>query len=259
MKDEEFSEDSLRLLYDLNGVIASTGEPLAGNLFYEHHEEGYQRTPPNPSLKPKRDRFRAAMSGRTRLLEVGVNGGHSAFLALTSNPKLEFHGVDICEHSYVRPAVNWLRRSFPGRVFFYPGDGRRVLPQLVNSGSVFDAFHIDGAKFTYFDDICNSQRLLRGGALIVVDDSNIERVERLWGRCVRWSRIRPTSEFPSMSPSERYRNQIGELMPATIGGQASFRLSLPVRRLRWSQPIRLVEPGLRRYSGDVVAWVRRRG
>ena len=43
------------------------------------------------------------------MLEVGVNGGHSAFLALTSEPGLEYHGVDICEYAYVKPAVAWLQ------------------------------------------------------------------------------------------------------------------------------------------------------
>src|SRR2546422_719822 len=122
MNNFESQDSWLRQLGELNDVIAEAGEPLMGNLFYDHLQENYLGSPPNPILRPKRDRFRKAVAGRTRLLEVGVNGGHSAFLALTSDPEIEVHGVDICEHAYARPAADWLKRNFPGRMFFHVGD-----------------------------------------------------------------------------------------------------------------------------------------
>ena len=142
MTDFESQAAWLDQLSRLNAVIATAGQPLVGNLFYDHLQSDYASSPPNPILKPKRDRFRQAVAGCARLLEIGVNGGHSAFLALTSNPALEFHGVDICEHAYVKPAVDWLKQEFPGRVFFYKGDCRAVLPRLARDGRTFDAFHV---------------------------------------------------------------------------------------------------------------------
>src|ERR1039458_994251 len=161
MDDLEGTASWLERLESLNGVIAATGKPLEGNLFYDVRQKDFVRSAPNSILKPKRDRFRRAISGRTRLLEVGVNGGHSAYLALTTNPDLEFHGVDICEHAYVLPAIRWLQSEFPGRVFFYEGDCLKVLPNLAKGGQRFDCFHIDGGKQTYFRDILNCHRLAR--------------------------------------------------------------------------------------------------
>ena len=71
-------------------MVAATGAPLAGNLFYDHHQDEYVCRPPDAMLRPKRDRFRAAIAERSRLLEIGVNGGHSAYLALTASATLSF-------------------------------------------------------------------------------------------------------------------------------------------------------------------------
>jgi methyltransferase family protein len=148
------------------------------------------------------------------LLEVGVNGGHSAYLALTTNPKLEFHGVDICEHAYVKPAVRWLQAEFPNRVFFHAGDCLKVLPELAGSGLSFDCFHIDGAKHTYYEDILNCHQMIAGaGAVIVVDDTQQNRVAWTWRRCVRQGLIEVIADFPPMPLIEAFRHQIGMLRP----------------------------------------------
>ena len=219
-------------LRELNAIIATTGEPLVGNLFYDHLQADYLCSPPNPILREKRDRFRRAIAGRASLLEVGVNGGHSAFLALTSNPQIKYHGVDICEHAYVKPAVDWLKRKFPGRVFLYEGDCRVVLPQLVRDGWGFDAFHIDGAKFTYFEDVRNCQRMVMGDGLVIVDDTQLPGVSRVLERCMRQGRIKPLSGFPSMTPSIKYRNAIGRLEPMPAWRTVIFDLFVPARRLK---------------------------
>lgn len=232
MGDFESDASWLRKLRELNAVIAGSGQPLAGNLFYDHLQDDYVESAPNPMLRPKRDRFRTAMKGRAKLLEVGVNGGHSAFLALTSDPGIEFHGVDICEHAYVRPATDWLKRAFPGRVFFYEGDCRIVLPRLARKGLWFDAFHIDGAKSTYFEDIRNCQRMTRREAVLIVDDTQLDGVSDVLRRCARQGRILPLAQFPPMPSSIKYRHAVGALKPAPTWRALIFRACAPVRRLQ---------------------------
>jgi hypothetical protein len=172
LTDLESQPEWRERLRSLNSVIASSNEPVLGNLFYDNAQAHFADSPPIERYRVKRERFRAAVRGRRRLLEVGVNGCHSAYLALTENPELEFHGVDICQNSYVERAVAWLEREFPGRVFFYRGDSRRVLPALTSCGLTFDVFHIDGFKPFYYMDILNSSRMVSpSGALVVVDDA----------------------------------------------------------------------------------------
>ena len=40
----------LKKLGELNAVIAETGQPLMGNLFYDHLQADYVDSPPNPIL-----------------------------------------------------------------------------------------------------------------------------------------------------------------------------------------------------------------
>ena len=132
--DIEQSESWLDGLFRLNQVIAGTGVPLEGNLFYEHRDSSFVDRPPDPRLRPKRDRFRSVAMSHSRLLEIGVNGGHSAYAALTANPELTYFGVDICDHAYVRPAIRWLQAEFPDRVSFESGNSLKTLPALRREG-----------------------------------------------------------------------------------------------------------------------------
>jgi Methyltransferase domain len=197
MGDIEQSDDWLQGLWRLNAVIAATNQPLYGNLCYDDLQDDYLTRPPNQATRPKRDRLRAATAGRKRLLEIGVNGGHSAYVALSANPDLSFYGVDICEHAYVRPVIELLKEQFPGRVSFSAGNSLRVLPELAKNSETFDAFHIDGAKHLYFKDILNCARLIDGySGSLLVDDTQLRSVAWVWRTSVRAGLIRPDSENP---------------------------------------------------------------
>ena len=232
MDDMEQSDSWLQGLAMLNRVIAATGQPLIGNLCYDHRQADFVDAPPNPILRSKRDRVRTAVEGRTKMLEVGVNGGHSAYVALTSNPVLEFHGVDICEHAYVRPAVAQLQNEFPGRVFFYEGSALEVLPALPDRGQRFDVFHIDGSKWTYLEDVLNCAPIMAGdSATLIVDDTQQPIVAQVWRMCTAAGVIEPHPSFPTMPDSEKYRNQIGTLKPVAPQMRATLLSRQESRRV----------------------------
>ncbi len=207
----------LERLSKLNAVIASTGEHLEGNLFYFNRADDFAARPPDPGHRAKRDRFREVVSGCTRMLEVGVNGGHSAFLALSSNPGLLYHGVDVCDHAYVIPAVEWLAKLFPGRVTFTKGSSLDVLPELARQRLSFDAFHEDGHKPFYYKDIVNSSRMAsKDGALIIVDDIHRGDVATAWAWCSRLHVVSPAPQFPAMDRStNRSPNEVGQLIASS--------------------------------------------
>jgi hypothetical protein len=165
------------------------------------------------------------------MLEVGVNGGHSAYVALTANPGLEFHGVDICEHAYVRPAIAHLQREFPGRVYFYDGDSLEVLPRLVESRLRFDLFHLDGAKRTYLEDILNFERMLAGEhATLIVDDTQQVNVAGTWKVYVASGAIEALPDFPPMPKTEEYRNEIGTLKALSPEKRSRLEATARARR-----------------------------
>lgn len=169
--DPEANADWLRRLRSLNQQVLSAHEPLMGNVCYQNNQPDFLESPPLPKLRAKRDRIRAAVAGRARLLEVGVNGGHSAYVALSSNPELEYYGVDVCASTYVERAITWLKGEFPNRVFFHRGDSTTVLPALAKQGCRFDVFHIDGATHLYYTDIVNASRMAAKGSVVILDDA----------------------------------------------------------------------------------------
>jgi hypothetical protein len=153
--EELTSADFRKRLASLNAIVARSGEPLEGNIFYPDLDASFASSPPTAVLAPARRNVWRAARFKQRLLEVGVNAGHSALLALSSNPRLEYYGVDILTHAYTVECVDFLKGEFPGRVHLFPGDSREVLPWLAGRGDdlAFDLFSIDGG---HTDEVCLS-------------------------------------------------------------------------------------------------------
>jgi hypothetical protein len=241
--DIEQSESWLDGLFRLNRVVAESGIPLEGNLFYVDRDRSFVKRPPDPRLRSKRDRFRSVAVSSTRLLEIGVNGGHSAYAALTANPELTYLGVDICAHSYVRPAIEWLQVEFPGRVSFESGNSLKTLPSLRRQGYLCDAFHVDGAKVNYLADILHCRQMMTGAAaIVIVDDTNGPLVAATWRRCLRWRIVGPLAEYPTQNEGD-LSNEIAQLLPprpgrseaqlaAASGLRAVWKMNQSARRIR---------------------------
>jgi hypothetical protein len=174
--DEIFAERFRLRLERIAGLVKRSGEPLEGNIFYADLTERYAGEPPDRGLAPARRNVWRAVRFKERLLEVGVNAGHSALLALSANPRLEYYGVDIMAHAYTAECVDFLKGEFPGRVHLFTGDSRDVLPWLVSRRAelAFDIFHVDGG---HTDDVTradmgNCIRIASGerGRHILLDD-----------------------------------------------------------------------------------------
>ena len=174
--DEAPSAAFVDRLERLNAIVQRSGEPLEGNVFYPDLDPGYAGSAPALALAPARRNLWRAVRFKRRLLEVGVNAGHSALLALSANPKLEYYGVDILAHSYTVECVDFLKGEFPGRVHLFPGDSREVLPWLADRGDemAFDLFGVDGG---HTDEVCLSDmthciRMAEGqkGRHLLLDD-----------------------------------------------------------------------------------------
>jgi hypothetical protein len=174
--EEVFSDPSLKRLTHIAELVKESGERLEGNIFFADLEDRYADEPPDGALAPARRNVWRAVRFKERLLEVGVNAGHSALLALSSNPRLEYYGVDIMSHAYTAQCVDFLKGEFPGRLHLFTGDSREVLPWLVSRRAElsFDIFHIDGGHTDDVarSDVSNCIRICSGerGRHILLDD-----------------------------------------------------------------------------------------
>lgn len=171
-------DDYLPLLDELNRIVRVSDTPLEGNLYYYHQEANPSRTSVYDYFYNKRVNFAAACRAATRMLEIGMNAGHSALLALANG--VEYHGVDICQHAYTRPAAEFLKRQFGDRFHFYAGNSLEVLPDMRTQYPwlTFDLLHIDGHHGVDFcrKDTDNAKALSLRGAWIMIDDTDMPEI-----------------------------------------------------------------------------------
>ncbi len=201
-RDPALRSDFLAVLSDLNERISITGEPIEGNVCYWHDTSAadYRLAPPTPDLNHAMKRANLwTLADRSRsMVEIGLNGGHSALICLMSNPTLHFFGVDICAHEYTRHAAAFLKERFGRRFHFFEGDSREVLPRLAVEypGLTFDLMHVDGghgAALAY-TDISNCLRMKGAGANLIFDDVNAPHLSEVLETFIKMGHLYPSSE-----------------------------------------------------------------
>jgi hypothetical protein len=196
---------------------------LIGNLFYDHLERDFQNHSLNPLLETKRQRLFDVAKKCSNAFEVGVNGGHSAFLMLDSNPELKFTGNDIAAfyrpeprchpEVYVPAAFDSLKELFPGRVQTITGSCITELPKYVTANNTkhIDLLHLDGDKSTYERDFFTMMPVLTPEAYVVFDDTQNPLVQRLVDKLLT-EKLVVQSEYPKMASSEIYTHEIVKVL-----------------------------------------------
>jgi Methyltransferase domain len=181
---DEYREHISNLTRIINKVVGPSPEQwqkLEGNLFYEG---GVFPVPeaPLPMYRRKRQNFAVYVSSGTKLLEIGFNAGHSAMLALTTNRRLHYVGIDIGVHAYTVPCFDYLHSVFGERVNLLIGDSREVLPRLSKQSAWdFDLFHIDGSHgfASAESDLCNILNIAKRADVILFDDVDFKILDAL--------------------------------------------------------------------------------
>ena len=154
------------------------------------------------------------------MFEVGLNGGHSSFLALTSNEDMNVYSNDIAAfyppcpnihpEVYVPEAARTLKNLFNNRFNFIKGSCLTEIPNFVrnNPEMVFDIIHIDGNKNTYQNDFFNIRPLLADNCIVIFDDSQNPAVQNLVDNLIKARYLHRTPDFPQMNPNIKYRNEV---------------------------------------------------
>lgn len=79
--------------------------------------------------------------GPKKVLEIGFNAGHSAFMMLEMYPEVMICSVDIAMHKYTVPNAEKLKEKYPERFAFMKADSKRLIPSTLKN---FDTIFIDG-------------------------------------------------------------------------------------------------------------------
>jgi predicted O-methyltransferase YrrM len=138
----------------------------------------------------------------TDVLEIGLNGGHSAEVFLKHCPNLKrFVSIDINWHSYTARAVEYLSKKYQGKFTFIAGDSTVKVPEFgtLHPEQKFDLIFIDGNhNYNYcLQDILNTRALTRSNALLIIDDYDNPSVQQAVRKCQEMQVIEVRGVFHS--------------------------------------------------------------
>jgi hypothetical protein len=170
---EMFFEEYKGHLDELLKIVKDVGEPLEGNIFYQHLEPA----PGHDLIErflPKRAALGMFAMAHDDIVEIGFNAGFSALLMLTANPNLRLTSVDICEHQYTMPCYEYLMNAFPGRVTLVKGDSTAVLGHVLQTNKELTGYIIDGGHGVGIaeQDLRNVIQYANKDAVLCFDDSD---------------------------------------------------------------------------------------
>jgi hypothetical protein len=227
IESEDFRQKLSFLNSALKDALIKSGYPevLIGNLFYDHVQEKFSEAPLYPIYDLKRRRLFEAATRSSVMFEIGINGGHSAFLCLMANPNLRIIANDIAQfyppeplchpEVYVPVACNALKSLFPDRITTIIGNCLTEVPKYVRNNRTrhVDLVHIDGEKTTYRADFDNLVPILKEGAIVVFDDSQQERVRDVVDTLVAQGWCSRMQAFPCIRHASTFTHDIVQLAP----------------------------------------------
>jgi predicted O-methyltransferase YrrM len=108
-----------------------------------------------------------------RIAEIGFNVGFSSIAFLESSPEVSVVSFELDRRPAVELAKQFVDERYPGRHELVVGNSTETVPAYAErNGATFDLVFVDGGHEleTAHADIVNARRLVRQGALVVVDD-----------------------------------------------------------------------------------------
>lgn len=146
-----------------NTFVEGCGSYLFNGKVYEYYEGMYD----------KQQLLYHTAKKSSSVLEIGVYMGHSLFIMLLGNPKLNITCIDI-DDTYSVPAIRVLQKQFPEcTIEFIKGDSKETLLPIKGT---FDLFHIDGShntNYVYREFLICFEKLMKKDVCFVFDDYDV--------------------------------------------------------------------------------------
>lgn len=197
------------LIAQIDQTVRDLGEHLEGNICYHHHLSGSREW--TKELAQKRRAWQTVINTVTNCVEIGVNAGHSAVLALSANPALRYWGIDPCSHSYTLPCWQLIRAEYGDRAQLIQGHSPEALDHLPpQRGRGLWSIDGDHSQLGASRDIARVTELARPGDLLWIDDVDAKTVRRAVKQSIdhRWRKI--NSSEPTVAMYQRLSTRQGQ-------------------------------------------------
>lgn len=149
------------------------------------HEHGYYLNPVHSPMNEgymsdtQKDQFNNCLKkykNIRKILEIGLNAGHSAENFFNNCPDLElFVSFDINHHPYTSVAAEYFYEKHGNKFIFVPGDSLKTLPSFKKRHNFlykFDLIFVDGchAYEWALSDIKHSRNMAHSNTVLWIDD-----------------------------------------------------------------------------------------
>jgi len=205
--------EMILILKDLEKIIIDSNTPLEGNSFYIHETLNIY----DCLYKKQANLFWCGKQASTKICEIGFNAGHSTMLMLIGREKtpLDFTIFDIGHHSYTAPCVNYIKSAFPHINFEYiEGDSIQTIPKWIEINKQYlesyDIIHVDGghSEECIYNDIKNADILVRKGGIVIVDDTNVDYINKYVNSYISDGKYREIDVFTTIGYPHRIIQKI---------------------------------------------------
>ena len=181
--EDTYKQYEPRIIEDvnnLNHIIEQSGEKLEGNCFYFNNSF---RT--SWFFLYKRINYINVIKQHNikKMIEIGLNGGHSASVFLSVLPEdgsITF--FDLVEHNYVKPCYTYLKNKYPQVSGLIEGDSTKTLlnwmTEHMSDVGTYDCVHVDGghSQEVSSSDMNLAHYLLKPGGIMILDDTQYEYI-----------------------------------------------------------------------------------
>jgi hypothetical protein len=95
----------------------------------------------SPKMYEKQNSLYNITKGKKRIIQVGINTGHSLLIMLLASKEATFDVFDIIQYGYTLPCIAYLNEYFSNRIFFHMGYPKFTLPHFIEiTDKIYDLF-----------------------------------------------------------------------------------------------------------------------
>jgi len=162
-------------LIKITNMLQEIGERIEGNLICDIY-------PNNWVINTNIDKIinlQHICKNKKKIIEIGVNAGHSLLIMLLTNPQAEYLLFDLNYHKYTSPIIEYLKLSFPNtKINIIYGDSVLTIKDYINNNpneeKTYDMCHLDGGHTIdiFSCDYKNTKKLLNDDGVVIFDDYN---------------------------------------------------------------------------------------
>ena len=131
MNLENSNLEQIEDIININNIIKKYTNNFEGNCLYKHlsNFDEFEIGLRYDNKLILRENLYTLAKNSKNIIEIGLNGGHSAAIFFLANTELKLLSFDICEHKYVEDVAEYYKNKY--NFTFIKGNSVVTVPRIV--------------------------------------------------------------------------------------------------------------------------------